>query len=58
MPFMRVLFVPFVLSVSSFAADAFLEKHCFECHDADVKKGGLDLTALTLNLNDPQNFET
>ena len=55
---MRVLFVPLVLSVTSFAADTFLEKHCFECHDADVKKGGLDLTALSLDLKDPQNFET
>ncbi|MFM2167457.1 MAG: hypothetical protein RIS79_1828, partial [Verrucomicrobiota bacterium] len=55
---MRVLFVPFVLSVSSFAADTFLETHCFECHDADVKKGGLDLTALTFELKDPRNFET
>ena len=24
----------------------FLEKHCFECHDAETKKGGLDLTTL------------
>jgi mono/diheme cytochrome c family protein len=24
----------------------FIEKHCIECHDADMKKGGLDLTAL------------
>jgi len=55
---MRVLFVPLVLSVTCFAADTFLEKHCFECHDADVKKGGLDLTALKLDLNEPQNFET
>ena len=23
-----------------------LERHCYECHDADTKKGGLDLTAL------------
>ncbi|MEI6356594.1 MAG: hypothetical protein WCP53_05775, partial [Verrucomicrobiota bacterium] len=24
----------------------FIAKHCVECHDADSKKGGLDLTAL------------
>ncbi len=24
----------------------FLKTHCFDCHDADIKKGGLDLTAL------------
>lgn len=28
---------------------SFLEKHCVDCHDADVKKGGLDLTALTFD---------
>ncbi|MFM9001956.1 MAG: DUF1592 domain-containing protein [Opitutia bacterium] len=28
------------------AAAAFLERHCVECHDGEVKKGGLDLTAL------------
>ncbi|HBJ83161.1 MAG TPA: hypothetical protein DDZ88_04660, partial [Verrucomicrobiales bacterium] len=27
----------------------FLDQHCVECHDADVKKGGLDLTALTFD---------
>jgi hypothetical protein len=25
----------------------YLETHCFECHDSSVKKGGLDLEALT-----------
>lgn len=34
----------------------FLEKHCTECHDADSKKGGLDLTALKLDLQDQQIF--
>ncbi len=24
----------------------FLDKHCYECHDADLKKGGLDLEAI------------
>jgi hypothetical protein len=32
---------------------AFFESHCYSCHDAKVKKGGLDLTALKL---DPDNF--
>ncbi len=31
---------------------AFLDAHCIECHDADVKKGGLDLASLTF---DPAN---
>lgn len=29
---------------------AFLDQHCLECHDDDVKKGGLDLQSLGFNL--------
>src|SRR5688500_17277079 len=36
----------------------FLEKHCFECHDAEVKKGGLDLTALKFDLANSTTFST
>lgn len=35
---------------------AFFEKHCHSCHDADTKKGGLDLTALKVNPGDADNF--
>ena len=28
---------------------AFLEQHCYDCHDAETKKGDLDLTALTMD---------
>jgi hypothetical protein len=40
------------------AADpaAFLEQHCYDCHDTDTKKGGLDLTSLTLKLDERANF--
>ena len=34
----------------------FLEQRCVECHDDLERKGGLDLTALTLNPADPKNF--
>ena len=34
----------------------FLDSHCTECHDADTKKGGLDLTALKYDLTQPTNF--
>src|SRR6267142_2717660 len=34
----------------------FLEKHCFECHDGEVKKGGLDLTALKFDPANSTNF--
>lgn len=51
-----VLFALFVfLCGHSFAAvpvAAFLEQHCVECHDADVKKGGLDLSDLTFDSHD------
>jgi hypothetical protein len=42
---------------SSGALAPFLEKHCVECHDADAKKGGLDLTALRSDLADPKSFD-
>lgn len=32
--------------------EGFLENHCFDCHDADVKKGGLDLDALSKDLGE------
>jgi len=34
----------------------FLENHCVQCHDADEKKGGLDLDALSFDLQDPKAF--
>lgn len=43
------------------AADAirpFLQRHCIECHDADMKKGGLDLTALPPSPAHAESFET
>ena len=38
------------------ALPAFLQSHCVECHDADTKKGGLDLTALPFELGNATNF--
>ena len=34
----------------------FLDRHCFECHDGETKKGDLDLTALKFNLANSTNF--
>src|ERR1700722_17856568 len=34
-------------------ARAFIEAHCVDCHDADSKKGNLDLDALSPQLDDP-----
>ena len=36
---------------------AFLDQHCTECHDGDVKKAGLDLTALKWQPEDKQTFD-
>lgn len=35
----------------------FLEQHCTECHDGEVKKGGLDLTALPFKPEERKNFD-
>lgn len=40
------------------AVAPFLDKNCVECHDADARKGGLDLTALKSDLTDARSFET
>lgn len=53
---LRFLSLFALFSGVSFAAvpvAAFLEGHCVECHDADVKKGGLDLTSLTFEAKNP-----
>ncbi len=36
---------------------AFFSEHCFVCHDADTKKGGLDLSALAWKPNDVRIFD-
>jgi hypothetical protein len=35
---------------------AFFDQHCFDCHDADTKKGNFDLTALKPDFNDVDAF--
>ena len=49
-------FLACLVSTSLLAAPptAFFEQHCYDCHDAETKKGDLDLTALTL---DAQHLE-
>lgn len=36
----------------------FFETHCTSCHDADTKKGGLDLTAIKFDPANAENFAT
>src|SRR5216117_1085108 len=38
------------------ATRLFVERHCVECHDADSKKGGLDLTVLKFDPANSTNF--
>ena len=38
-------------------ASAFLDQHCTECHDAEMKKGGLDLGALKFDLANADAFQ-
>ena len=35
---------------------SFIQKYCAECHDADVRKGDLDLTSLSVNFSDAELF--
>ena len=37
---------------------SFLDAHCLECHDADVKKGGLNLLDLAFSPENPSLFPT
>src|SRR6266566_3035404 len=40
------------------ASRQFVEQYCVECHDADTKKGGLDLTELKFDPANSTNFST
>ena len=47
------LFIPAILHAQP---AAFFEKHCFECHDATIKHGGLELSTLKVELTNLDNF--
>ena len=34
----------------------FMQETCYDCHDEDVQKGDLDLTALSFDLTDPATY--
>jgi len=44
-------------SAADFRPAGFLSKHCIECHDAETKKGNLDLTSLKPDFADAAMFE-
>ncbi|MBX3742928.1 MAG: DUF1588 domain-containing protein [Akkermansiaceae bacterium] len=57
----RFLFLLLVSCLRSQAAPPagipeILENRCTDCHDAETKKGNLDLTALPFDLEDPKTF--
>ena len=47
---------PHVFADQSPPFATYFEKHCIDCHDAESKKGGLDLTALMFDLEDAATF--
>ena len=54
--------IVYILIFVSFAAPAdelrgLIERSCADCHDADTRKGGLDLLSLKLELNEAANRE-
>ena len=46
MPLRFVILTLFAALASAAEPRAFLEQHCYECHDKETKKGGLDLESL------------
>ncbi|MFT5122254.1 MAG: hypothetical protein ACI9TH_002508 [Kiritimatiellia bacterium] len=40
------------------STDTFFDQHCIECHDAETKKGRLDLTQLKADYTDADTFAT
>ncbi|MDI1312532.1 DUF1592 domain-containing protein [Prosthecobacter sp.] len=52
-----ILFSPAVFAELPQPLPAFLDQHCVDCHDADMKKGGLDLGALPFDLANADAFQ-
>ena len=54
----RIAILSLLLGAAASADErlAFLEKHCFECHDTETKKGGLDLTKLRYDAAKPEKW--
>jgi mono/diheme cytochrome c family protein len=56
LPREQALVQTIVLLLALAAQEAFLEKHCFDCHGGGSTKGGLELDRLSNDLNDPQTL--
>ena len=57
-PQIALLFFPGILAAAPPVIGDLIGNHCVDCHDAETKKGGLDLTALPFDTKDPKAFET
>jgi len=61
MPYLTVIIAALGFTASAAELGGKLEpmfnQHCYECHDADAKKGGLDLTALPWKPDDIENLQ-
>lgn len=60
-PFLPLLFLASGLSClaeTPAAVKEVLGSYCTDCHDAETKKGNLDLTALGFDLDNPKTFAT
>jgi hypothetical protein len=65
-PLQRILLSLALASVAAMAGAApagppgpvrsLIQSHCLDCHDAETKKGDLDLTALRFDTSDPKAF--
>jgi len=54
-----ILYLPLLANAASPlpSLSGFIDQHCVECHDSDVKKGGLDITSLTWKPEERKNFD-
>src|SRR5438093_1193595 len=56
-PLLLLLFLAAPVMAAAPSSRAFLEEYCTDCHDAESKKGGLDLTSLAWNLEERSSFD-
>ena len=57
--FISLLLAPYLHAGTNYPEKVatLFDQHCYDCHDGDVSKGGLDLEALGYNLKDPHTFK-
>ncbi len=53
---LTLIFLVLCSGLTNAQPTAYLKNHCYSCHDATARKGGLDLTALKVEPANPENF--